>query len=103
MEASGNSAQDLPDVDEHRKAAPWVDAILPFSIALGPVGTLIQILILNFNGTVLDVALALTLFNAVGVPAAVVWGFVTDRFHRRKLIIVASYVVTAVILPVWLR
>jgi len=44
------------------------------------------------------VALAITLFNAVGVPAAVVWGFVTDRFHRRKPIIVASYLVTAAIL-----
>lgn len=43
-------------------------------------------------------ALAITLFNAVGVPAAVVWGFVTDRFHRRKPIIVASYLVTAAIL-----
>jgi MFS family permease len=65
---------------------------------LGPVGTLIQLLILNLHGTVIDVALAITLFNAVGVPAAVVWGFVTDRFHRRKPIIVASYFVTAGIL-----
>ena len=81
-----------------RKPAAWVDAILPFNIALGPVGTLIQLLILNLNGTVIDVALAITLFNAVGVPAAVVWGFVTDRFHRRKPIIVASYLVTAAIL-----
>jgi MFS family permease len=65
---------------------------------LGPVGTLIQLLILNLQGTVIDVALAITLFNAVGVPAAVVWGFVTDRFHRRKPIIVASYLATAAIL-----
>jgi MFS family permease len=62
------------------------------------VGTLIQLLILNLNGTVIDVALAITLFNAVGVPAAVVWGFVTDRFYRRKLIIAGSYLATAVIL-----
>jgi MFS family permease len=81
-----------------RKPAGWVDAILPFNIAFGPVGTLIQLLILNFNGTVIDVALAITLFNAVGVPAAVVWGFVTDRFHRRKLIIAVSYLATAAIL-----
>lgn len=81
-----------------RKATAWVDAILPFYIALGPVGTLIQLLILNLHGTVIDVALAITLFNAVGVPAAVIWGFVTDRFHRRKPIIVASYLVTTAIL-----
>ena len=61
-------------------------------------GTLIQLLILNLHGSVIDVALAVTLFNAVGVPAAVVWGFVTDRFHRRKLIIAGSYLATAAIL-----
>jgi MFS family permease len=87
-----------PTTSEKNKPAAWVDAILPFNIALGPVGTLIQLLILNLHGTVIDVALAITLFNAVGVPAAVVWGFVTDRFHRRKPIIVASYLVTAAIL-----
>ena len=81
-----------------RRSAAWVDAILPFNVAFGPVGTLIQLLILNLHGTVIDVALAITLFNAVGVPAAVLWGFVTDRFHRRKPIIVASYLVTSVIL-----
>jgi MFS family permease len=47
---------------------------------------------------VIDVALAITLFNAVGVPAAVVWGFVTDRFQQRKLIIAGSYLATAAIL-----
>jgi MFS family permease len=83
---------------ETRKPAAWVDAILPFYIAFGPVGTLIQLLILNLHGTVIDVALAITLFNAVGVPAAVVWGFVTDRFHQRKLIIAGSYLATAAIL-----
>ena len=61
-------------------------------------GTLIQLLILNLHGSVIDVALAVTLFNAVGVPAAVVWVFVTDRFHRRKLIIAGSYLATAAIL-----
>jgi len=66
------------------------------------VSTLIQLLILNLNGTVIDVALAISLFNAVGVPAALVWGFVTDRFQRRKIIIVGSYLATATILVAFL-
>jgi len=80
------------------KTAAWVDAVIPFNIAVGPVSTLTQLLILNFQGTVIDVAFAIALFSAVGVPAAVFWGFVTDRFQRRKNIIVASYLVTAAIL-----
>jgi len=98
LKDSKNAWENWQKAVQTRKPAAWVDAILPFNIALGPVGTLIQLLILNLNGTVIDVALAITLFNAVGVPAALVWGFVTDRFQRRKTIIVASYLATAAIL-----
>jgi MFS family permease len=95
---SAAQTRNSPTGSEKIKHATWVNAVLPFNIALGPVGTLIQLLILNLHGTVIDVGLAITLFNAVSVPAAVVWGFVTDRFNRRKLIIVASYLVTGGIL-----
>jgi MFS family permease len=81
-----------------KNSVAWLDAIIPFNIAFGPVATLIQLLILNFNGTVIDVALAITLFNAVSIPAAVMWGFVADRYQRRKIIIVASYLSSALIL-----
>jgi MFS family permease len=98
LEDSRNAREKGQSVVQTRRATAWVDAILPFYIALGPVGTLIQLLILNLHGTVIDVALAITLFNTVGVPAAIIWGFITDRFHRRKPIIVASYLVTTAIL-----
>jgi MFS family permease len=89
-------------VAQNKKPAEWVDAILPFNIAVGPVSTLIQLLILNLHGTVIDVSFAIALFSAVGVPAALFWGFVTDRFQRRKKIIVASYLATAVVLALFL-
>jgi MFS family permease len=65
---------------------------------MGPVGTLIQLLILSLHGTVIDIGLAVTLSSAVSVPSAIAWGFVTDRFQRRKAIIVVSYLVTAGVL-----
>ena len=80
------------------KSATWVEAVVPFSIAFGPVSTLVQLLILNLQGTVIDVAFAIALFSAVGVPASLFWGFVADRFQRRKNVIVASYLATAAIL-----
>jgi MFS family permease len=98
LKKSGNAQEKWQKAVQTMKPAAWVDAILPFNIAFGPVGTLIQLLILNLQGTVLDVAFAIALFSAVGVPAAVFWGFVTDRFQRRKTIIVASYLATAAIL-----
>lgn len=87
---------------EKTKSTAWVKSVLPYSIATGPVGTFVQLLILNLNGTVIDVGLAVTLFSAVSIPAAIFWGFATDRFHRRKPIIVISYLTTAVILILFL-
>ncbi len=85
-------------IAQRQKSASWLDAIIPFNIAFGPVGTLVPLLILHLDGTVIDVALAITLFNAVGIPAALVWGFVIDRFHQRKTVVAASYIAAAAIL-----
>jgi MFS family permease len=100
---AGGSQTDSPH--QNRSTAPkkakhadWFNAVLPINIALGPVGTLIQLYILSLHGTVIDVGLAITLSNAVGIPAAIVWGFFTDRFHRRIPIIITSYLATAGIL-----
>jgi MFS family permease len=87
--------QNLPIDSEKGKQLAWINSILPYSIALGPVATLVQLLILNLHGTVVDVGIAVTIYNAVSIPAAIVWGFVTDRFHRRRLIIILSYLMTA--------
>lgn len=80
----------------------WVSAVLPFNFALGPVATLVQLLILNLNGTVLEVGLAITLFNAVSIPAALFWGLVTDRFQKRRILIMASFLATSLILVLFL-
>ncbi len=73
----------------------WINSVLPISIALGPISTLIQLFILNMHGTVIEVGLAITLYNTVSIPAAMFWGFATDRARKRKPIIIVSYVATA--------
>ncbi len=73
----------------------WVYSVLPINLALGPVGTFVQLYILVLHGTVIDIGLASTLFNAVSIPAAMVWGYATDHSQSRKLIIVGSYVALA--------
>jgi MFS family permease len=70
----------------------WFYSQLPVDVATGPVGTLIQLYILELHGTVIDVGLAITLYNAVSIPAAILWGYVTDRFQSRKTILVLSCV-----------
>jgi MFS family permease len=83
---------------EKAAGGAWISSVLPFSIAQGPVGTLVQLYILNAHGTVIDVGLAIALCNAIAIPAAIVWGFIADHFQRKRLMIMASYSVTAGIL-----
>jgi len=83
---------------ENGRRFSWIYSVLPFNVAIGPIGTLVQLLILQLKGSVVDVGLAVTLFNLVSIPAAMIWGFVTDNFHRRKPIIVASYMATAMLI-----
>lgn len=66
----------------------WFYSQLPLDVATGVVSTLVVLYIHALHGTVIDVGLAVTLFNAVTIPAAILWGFVTDRFQSRRTILV---------------
>ncbi|HMK94614.1 MAG TPA: MFS transporter [Candidatus Limnocylindrales bacterium] len=99
---ASDSSKSNPIMSGSTENTSWVKSVLPYSIATGPVGTLVVLLILNLHGTVLDVSFAVTLFNAVSIPAAIFWGFATDRARRRKVLIVASYVATAMVLFLFL-
>ena len=79
----------------------WVYSILPVNIALGPIGTFVQLYLLQANGVqtgTFYVTVATGLFSAVSIPAAIIWGIVTDRLRKRKLIIVTSYAFTSICL-----
>jgi len=67
-------------------------------MAIGPVGTFAQLYILELHGTVIDIGLSATFFAAASIPAAIYWGFVTDRIHTRKGLVVWSYVLIAGVL-----
>ncbi|MGB9854411.1 MAG: MFS transporter [Candidatus Bathyarchaeales archaeon] len=61
-----------------------------------------QLYILELHGTVIDVSLAVTLYNIVSIPSVMLWGFITDRFNRRRPMIVASFLSTSIILLLFL-
>jgi MFS family permease len=92
-----SQVQNSPAVAAKANNVSWINSVLPISIALGPVSTLIQLFILNLHGTVIEVGLAITLYNTVSIPAAMFWGFVTDRARKRIPIIIVSYVATAIV------
>jgi len=85
-----------------RASTGWMKAVLPFNMALGSVGTFVQLYILGLGGSVVDVSLALTLYNLASVPSLMLWGFVTDRVHRRRLMIVGSFLSTSLLLSLFI-
>ncbi|MGC9175440.1 MAG: MFS transporter [Thermoprotei archaeon] len=69
----------------------WMWSVVPFYLALGPLGTLIPIYLLKLGATAITVGLALTLYNALTIPASIIWGIVVDITAWRKKLIVISY------------
>lgn len=72
----------------------WVYSVFPIAIATGPLGTLVQLYLIQLNGIDLGTiygSLASGIYNGVGIPAALFWGLTTDRLHRRRALIALSY------------
>ncbi|MEM1660778.1 MAG: MFS transporter [Candidatus Bathyarchaeia archaeon] len=79
----------------------WMSLMLPFNMAVGPIGTFVQLYILELGGSVVDVSLAVTLYNLVSIPSLILWGFITDRVYGRRLMIVGSFLSTSLILTLF--
>jgi MFS family permease len=79
----------------------WVYSVLPVALASGPLGTLVQLYLVELNGINLGTiygSLAAAVFNGVSIPAALFWGFATDRLHRRRALIAVSYALMGLVL-----
>ncbi|MEM0314369.1 MAG: MFS transporter, partial [Candidatus Bathyarchaeia archaeon] len=96
--ADDDMLKDSSDTSWRYSRFSWMSAVFPFYVALGPVGTFVQLYILELGGSVVDVSLAVTLYNLVSIPSVMLWGFVTDRIYKRRLMIVASFLLTSIIL-----
>jgi len=90
-----------PKGGKRKKKIDWVYSVFPVALATGPLSTLIQLYLIELNGVTLGTiysGLAIAIFNGVSIPAAIFWGFSTDRLHSRRGLIAASYAVMAVVL-----
>ncbi len=90
-----------PKGDPSKPRLNWVYATLPVALATGQIGTIVQLHLIDLDGHTLGTiysGLAVAFFSAVSIPAAIFWGYITDRLHERKGLIVASYFVMAMVL-----
>ncbi|ABW02012.1 MFS transporter [Caldivirga maquilingensis] len=64
----------------------WMMALMPYSIAIGPLGTLLTLEIASLKGTPIDVSYAMSAGSAAGVAAPLIWGFLLDRYGGRRVL-----------------
>ena len=79
----------------------WIYSTFPISVATGPLGTMVQLYLIQLNGQALGTiygGLAAAFYNGISIPAALFWGVTIDRVHKRKGLITLSYALTAVAL-----
>jgi MFS family permease len=68
----------------------WVLTLLPLNAGVQGFGTMVPLYILSLGGSVVDVALITTLYNAVLIPSSIFWGRMTDRLARRRVFFVIT-------------
>jgi len=83
------------------KRVSWLVSVFPISVATGPLGTMVQLYLIYLNGQALGTiygSLAVAFYNGISIPAALFWGFATDRLQKRKALIALSYSLMAIAL-----
>ena len=74
-------------------ARPWLLAFIPINAATSGFGVALPLLVLiTLHGAWVDVAIAASLFNAAVILSSIVWGYLSDRFPRRRLFILINFV-----------
>ncbi|HEV2226283.1 MAG TPA: MFS transporter [Nitrososphaerales archaeon] len=84
-----------------RSKIGWITCVFPVSVATGPLGTMVQLYLIELNGQALGTiygGLASAIYNGISIPAAIFWGLTIDRLHKRKGMIALGYALTAVAL-----
>jgi MFS family permease len=87
--------------DAKPKKTTWLYSVFPIALATGPLGTMVQLYLIELNGPTLGTiyaGLAAAVFNGVSIPAALFWGYATDKLHRRRMLISTSYAMMALVL-----
>jgi MFS family permease len=73
-------------------ARPWLLAFVPINAATAGFGVVLPLLILiTLHGSWAEVAVAATLFNAVVILSSILWGHLSDTYHRRRAFLTINY------------
>ncbi|MFZ0831288.1 MAG: MFS transporter [Thermoplasmata archaeon] len=72
-------------------ARPWLLAFLPINAATAAFGLSLQLLILGAHGSVIQWALAATVFNGALIVSSIIWGYLADKYPLRRRFLLINY------------
>lgn len=75
-------------MDPSDREVRWIAALMPYSVAVGPLSTLITLEIASLRGGgPIDVGYAMSAGSAAGIIAPLLWGgFLLDRYSSRRIL-----------------
>lgn len=88
---NGSSGEGQPRRWASVLARPWLLAFLPINAATAAFGLSLQLFILGAHGTVIEWALAATVFNGALIVSSIVWGYLSDRYPLRRRFLLINY------------
>jgi MFS family permease len=90
-DVDGTGPQQAPRRWASILARPWLIAFLPINAATAAFSLSLQLLILGAHGSVIEWALAATVFNGALIVSSIVWGFLADRYPLRRRFLLINY------------
>jgi MFS family permease len=82
-------------------ARPWILAFVPVNAATSGFGIVLPLLILiSLHGAWTEVALAATLFNGAVILSSLLWGWVSDHYPYRRVLLAVNFAGYAVVYTV---
>jgi len=69
----------------------WFWVVFPANAAMAAFGTMLPLYVLSLGGTVLEVGSFVGIFTAVGIPASLFWGVLSDNPSRRRIFFTTTY------------
>ncbi|MEM3737046.1 MAG: MFS transporter [Candidatus Bathyarchaeia archaeon] len=73
----------------------WFYGYIPYKMAAGLLSVLVPLFIVeNLKCTLLDVGIVTACFNLAVIPSVIIWGVISDTLGRRKIFVVASFLLT---------
>ena len=82
----------------HAKSNAWFLLSASSNGAVGGLWIIVPLYILSLGGSVIDVGITFSVFNFSQILSGIIWGYIIDRFHKRKVFLVFTHIIMSALI-----